>query len=226
MYCLRTWSGRGIDGDGTLASVTFEAKAGGLTSLHLSDTILGNSTAQRISHTTRNGQVQIGKHDIAVVSAVPWKTICGQNCNMNIDVTIENQGDYSESFNVTLYADSVPFETKTVTLAGDITEVIVFRWNTTGFAYGNYTVTVHVWPVDGESDISDNDLTDGIVRVGIPGDINKDGHVTLTDLVLLANAYSSRPGDPKWNGDADINGSGAVDLPDLVFLAKYYGKAE
>jgi parallel beta-helix repeat protein len=56
------------------------------------------------------------------------------------------------------------------------------------------------------------------------GDINRDGKVTLTDLVLLAMAYGSRPGDLKWNPNADINNNGTVDLPDLVLLAKCYGK--
>jgi|GEM_PF-1884535 len=44
----------------------------------------------------------------------------------------------------------------------------------------------------------------------------------LPDLVLLANAYGSRPGDAKWNANADIDGNGVVDLTDLVILANHY----
>jgi hypothetical protein len=60
------------------------------------------------------------------------------------------------------------------------------------------------------------------------GDINKDGVVDLRDLVILAKAYGSKPGDTKWNPDADIDGNSVgvvgfvVGLSDLVFLAANY----
>jgi hypothetical protein len=55
-------------------------------------------------------------------------------------------------------------------------------------------------------------------------DINGDGSVSLADLVILANAYGSRPGDTKWNPNADINGDNIVDLSDLAILANHYGQ--
>jgi hypothetical protein len=62
------------------------------------------------------------------------------------------------------------------------------------------------------------------IRVSIAGDINQDGYVSLTDLVLLAKAYGSKPGEPAWNPNADLDGDGKVGLSDLVILAKNYGK--
>jgi parallel beta-helix repeat protein len=56
------------------------------------------------------------------------------------------------------------------------------------------------------------------------GDINFDGKVSLTDLVLLANAYGSKLGDAKWNPNADIDNNGTVGLSDLVALAQHYGQ--
>jgi parallel beta-helix repeat protein len=58
----------------------------------------------------------------------------------------------------------------------------------------------------------------------IPGDINSDCKAGLQDLVLLANAYGSRPNDTRWNPDADINGDGKISLADLVILANHYGQ--
>jgi hypothetical protein len=55
------------------------------------------------------------------------------------------------------------------------------------------------------------------------GDINGNGKVDLPDIVLLANAYGSKPSDSKWNPNADINENGKVDLPDLMILANHYG---
>ena len=56
-----------------------------------------------------------------------------------------------------------------------------------------------------------------------PGDISGDNKVSLPDLVFLAKAYGSKPGDSNWNPDADIDKNGNVGLSDLVILAKVYG---
>jgi tungstate transport system substrate-binding protein len=59
----------------------------------------------------------------------------------------------------------------------------------------------------------------------IPEDLNLDGKVSLQDLVILARAYGSKPGDLQWNPVADINLDGKVSLIDLVSLALHYGWA-
>jgi len=57
------------------------------------------------------------------------------------------------------------------------------------------------------------------------GDLNLDGHVGLDDLVLLAQAYGSKPGDSKWNAMADIVAPhGKINLADLVTVALHYGQ--
>lgn len=58
----------------------------------------------------------------------------------------------------------------------------------------------------------------------LAGDIKMEGKVNLADLVLLAHAYGSKPGDAKWNPNADVDGNGVVGLSDLVLLADNYGK--
>jgi len=57
------------------------------------------------------------------------------------------------------------------------------------------------------------------------GDLNGDGKVNLQDLVLLANAYGSKPGDSNWNPNADLAPPyGIISLTDLVTLALHYGQ--
>jgi hypothetical protein len=68
-------------------------------------------------------------------------------------------------------------------------------------------------------------LSTGPVAVTIPGDLNGDFKVSLSDLVLLANAYGSTPGMANWNPNADIVGNGKVSLIDLVELAINYGQS-
>jgi hypothetical protein len=41
---------------------------------------------------------------------------------------------------------------------------------------------------------------------------------------LIAFAYGSRPGDPKWNPAYDITHDGVIDILDAAILAFYYGR--
>jgi hypothetical protein len=46
------------------------------------------------------------EHDVTVTDIMLSKTVVGQGYNMNVNVTVANQGEYTETFDVTLYADS------------------------------------------------------------------------------------------------------------------------
>jgi hypothetical protein len=93
-----------------------------------------------------------------------------------------------------------------------------FTWNTTGFAYGNYTLSATI-------DSTNSTVTSGVVTVTIPGDINGDGTVDIYDAIALASAYNSSPGSPNWNPNADILGDGIVDIYDAIALASHYGQS-
>jgi hypothetical protein len=62
------------------------------------------------------------------------------------------------------------------------------------------------------------------IRITIAGDINLDGAVSLSDLVLPAKAYNTDPSSKNWNPAADINGDGKVNISDLTLMAKNYNK--
>lgn len=55
------------------------------------------------------------------------------------------------------------------------------------------------------------------------GDLNNDGAVDIFDVVILALAFGSKPGDPNWNPDADLNNDGVVDIFDVVILVNEFG---
>lgn len=117
-----------------------------------------------------------------------------------------------------------------------------FTWKTTGVAKGNYTIIAHATPIpgggihvyatpipietnnEGETDVEDNTMVDGIIKVTIPGDCDGDYNVDSTDLFTLAPAYGSGKGDPLCNLDADFDNDGDVDSMDLFTLAANYGK--
>lgn len=95
-------------------------------------------------------------HNIAIVDVVPKETIIQQNQTMAINVTAVNEGSYTETFNLTLYYDSVEIGFQTVTLNSSKSRVLPFEWNTTGVSYGNYTISAHATIVSGEVDTQDN----------------------------------------------------------------------
>ena len=57
----------------------------------------------------------------------------------------------------------------------------------------------------------------------IPGDLNGDGHVNLTDLSIMATNYGLS-GSAIINPAADIDHDGVVNLTDLSILASNYGR--
>lgn len=57
-----------------------------------------------------------------------------------------------------------------------------------------------------------------------PYDLNKDGHVDIRDVVIVAIAFGTEEGDPGWDPRADVNGDGLVDIFDLVTLAIHFGE--
>jgi hypothetical protein len=90
--------------------------------LELYSTELAAIGGNPIPHYRQNGKVilyalpaPVQKHDIAVLSVNPLKTIVGQGYTMNINVTVANQGDSTETFNATIYINTTTIETRQIT---------------------------------------------------------------------------------------------------------------
>jgi parallel beta-helix repeat protein len=166
--------------------------------------------------------VRLPIYDVAVIDVIHSKTGClpmptvGQNYNVSIYVKVENEGDFEETFNLTTYVNTTAIRELQVTLTPGENKTLIFTWNTSGFAKGNYTIWAYAWPVLGETYTEDNTLTDGWVIVTIPGDVNGDHLADISDLVITVGVIPSAPGWPNWNPNADINGDGVCDISDLV----------
>jgi parallel beta-helix repeat protein len=165
-------------------------------------------------------------HDVAANDIAPSKTVIGEGFGCNLTVAVANFGENAETFNVTTYANSTAIGTQlVVNLATASPTILTFTWNTTGLTMGDYVLNAYAWPVSGETYTADNNVTGGTVRVTIPGDINGDFKVNLQDLILLANAYGSKPGDKNWNPSADITGDNIVGPSDLAILINHFGQS-
>lgn len=57
------------------------------------------------------------------------------------------------------------------------------------------------------------------------GDVNMDGKVDGADIAIVAMAFGSFPGDPRWNALADLNEDQRIDGKDIVIVAINFGKS-
>jgi hypothetical protein len=162
--------------------------------------------------------------DIAVTDVAPSKTVIGQGYNLEIIVTVENQGNYTETFNVTIYANATEIETREIALSSGNSILITFTWNTSSFSFGNYSITVLVETIEVEWDVGDNSLSaDDEVVITFPGDVDGDGDVDIFDIVKIAGCYGSGEGEPEYLANSDIDGDGDIDIFDVVNAASNYG---
>jgi hypothetical protein len=231
------WPAPSFNGSGTVFTMTFKVKYHPVqpqpdahVTLELYSTDLSDNHGYPIPHTRQNGTVILyalsgGRHDVAVTSVIPWKTVVGRGFTCKINVTVINQGDFTETFNVTLYANTTSIATQAVTLTNGNSTTITFTWNTTGFAKGNYTIKAYAWPVQGETHTTDNTCySTTSVHVGTPGDINGDTYVNAKDAVLLGKAFGSHQGQAEYNPNADINGDGYCNAKDAVILGSHFNE--
>ncbi len=144
-------------------------------------------------------------------------------------MTVENQGDFTETFDVTVYATNMPpgtvVGTQLVTnlLVGEI-RLLNFVWNTAGLGYGNYTISATAATVLGETDTADNTFVDGIVLVTIPGDVDGNYVVNIFDVVKITGSYGKKRGDPQYNPNSDLDDNNVVNIFDVVICTGNYGK--
>jgi hypothetical protein len=174
-------------------------------------------------------------HDIAVIRIEPCKTIVGQSYSSNVNVIVENQGNFLETFNVTVYANTTVIGNQKVNnMLNGTSTVLSFSWNTNGVVKGNYTLWAYALPVPEETDTSDNTFSDGIVTVVMPGDANGDGIVEMMDFFILSQHYMHTPPDDHTSGtllyhecfNADVNSDGTVEMMDFFITAQNYMKTD
>ena len=165
-------------------------------------------------------------NDVAVVDVRVNKTVTVQGQNVTIETEIKNQGSYTETFNVTLYASTTVLDTFTnITLASGNTTTISFTWNTSNVTYGNYTITGYVDPVPGETDTDDNTFNDSWVVITIAGDIDGDNDVDIFDIVSISSVYGVSSPDPRYNAVCDLDEDGDIDIFDVVTASGNYGQS-
>jgi hypothetical protein len=175
-------------------------------------------------------------HDVAVADLRLSKTLVGQGYSLNLTVTVLNLGDYTETVNVTSYANTTEIETQETTLSSGNVTNLTFTWNTTGFFNGNYTISTYTEPVPDETDMADNNFTGSLAVVTNPGDVTGDTKASMNDIVMILDSFGSTTGPDGWywhgppcilcphDPNCDIDGNGKVDIGDLIISLGNFGQ--
>ena len=239
------------NGDGTLATVTFNCTGAGKTALHLYDTVLFDPSMDPIPHLTIDSMVtqQLPwyvkpsypdyapagmpdfdqKQDNWMFPMSGW-TWCGS-------VSVANSLWWLDSeFESLLFQTPVP--PPAISDHFNLVTNYTSKWDDHDKQNVEPLVINLAWLMDTDglrTHLSHtgtffNDMQAGIsqyiAQQGLNpyGDCDGDGDVDHNDVVIFEKAYTSIPGSPNWNMACDFNHNNMVDLMDAMTLANNYGK--
>lgn len=94
---------------------------------------------------------------------------------------------------------------------------LTFRLST-GSSTGTYSVHASASYEDQEAVV---DATFQ-VKQEISADVNEDGTVNILDIALVAIAWGSYPGHPRWDPRCDLDGNEIVNIIDIALVAREY----
>jgi len=215
-----------FDGNGTVFEMTFHAKTNGTCVLEIFSSILADDFGNPIAHNVENGTIEIvSVHDLAITNISVLKNIVGEGCNTRINVTVANQGGFHELCNITLSGNGAVIDSASVGVLNNSYVTVVFTWNTTGWAKGNYTIGSCVAPVPGEINTTDNTLVNGWIFVTILGDVDGDKDVDIYDVVKITGIYGSKCGDAQFNSNSDLDDDCEIKIYDVVMCTSHYGQS-
>ena len=109
-------------------------------------------------------------HDVAVLSVFPSVSNAYQGQVLTISVVVANIGNYTERPSVSAYyvSDSTEVLINTASVANltaGAQTVVTFEWNTSAAAMGDYVLRAKTGPIEGELNLTNNILDDGIVTI-------------------------------------------------------------
>jgi len=108
----------------------------------------------------------IAPPDIAISDITCSSNSVYSGKSVTINVTVVNEGETTETFNVTVLCNGGQIGKQMISNLAPTTETrLSFDWNTTGIPLGIYTIEAMADTVSGELDTTDNIYTDGAVTI-------------------------------------------------------------
>lgn len=229
-----------FNGSAVVATVTFEVTESGSTVLDLYETQLGDSLVppSPIIHTVIDGFFfNEPFHDIGVTEVMGYPGEVKSGEIVSVNVTVTNGGNYSETFNVIVYADIAPYQyirdaagalvainiavgdeiivgTQAVNnLASGATTTVTLSWNTTEIEEGNYTMSAKSLLAD--DDTRNNLFIGGMVKIEPPA--------LLHDVAVTAVAASPNEVTVGENVTITVNVKNKGNFSETFDVSTYYG---
>jgi len=100
-------------------------------------------------------------HDIAIIAISPSSNFVFAGDIVDVNATVKNLGNFTESFNITLFYTHLVTTEVVNTLFVDglgsgAERTLVFHWDTENVSEGNYTLSALASQVDGEENLDNN----------------------------------------------------------------------
>ena len=164
------------------------------------------------------GDVGTVVRDIAVINVTLAPEVPTHGDIVNINMTVKNLGDVSESFNVTAYYDDTEIGTNS-TYGTDIPQLsseknvtLSLKWNTTTVPAGDYTIKANATIVTlYENNTSNNLFVDG--TVDFP---------TIHDIAVTDITFSPTTATPGDEVDVDVTVSNLGSVTESFQVSAYY----
>jgi len=104
--------------------------------------------------------------DIALLNITLNRARVARGELVRINVTVSNQGELTETFNVTIFWNDTTITRRTIfQLAPATTLTMETEWDTSVFPYGNYNIRASANTLVGETDTSDNSIEGETLRI-------------------------------------------------------------
>ena len=165
--------------------------------------------------------------DIAVTSITASKTIIGQGFCQNLGVSFANLGSKIEVFNVIVSANHTQILRQYALLNNNQSADVAVRWNTSDFGKGTYLLSALIEPVPIGYNLLNSEFQNGYVYIGIPGDVDGNRIVDMSDVYCIAGCFGAIRGHAiNYVSNSDIDDSGAIDILDLYIAATHFGQTD
>lgn len=122
---------------------------------------------------------------------------------------------------VIFYIDGIPFYQ-------DFESPYTYTWDSSGQPDGSFhTIEARAYPLYASTKLSAGQkitlaIGSGTPLEPVPGDLNGDRRVDISDLVIIATSFGRASGSSGWNSNYDVAQNGVIDIADLVYVARRY----
>jgi hypothetical protein len=173
-----------------IAELYFDVDAYGISPLNLTNTELLDNFGNPIPNTAFNGLFANIIRDVAVTNVEPSSNLTYQGFTNNINVTVANLGNVTETFTAYAYYNySIIGTAPIVALPPGAYYTATITWNTTVVPAGNYTITGIASTVPYEYNLTNNIYVDGTVQI-----IQLIQQLAIVSVVPASNiAYEGQP---------------------------------